>query len=120
MPYADPKDGLRWQRENREKRNVIVHRYKEKSNRKAFRDSDARHRYGFPDYQSMASFRQQACNICGQLAKKMCIDHHGPAGKFDGTYRGVLCQQCNVRLGWLETHLGKIREYMQRLPQCQR
>jgi len=55
--------------------------------------------------------RNQPCDICGKKAKKMCIDH-----KISGTYRGVLCQQCNTRLGWLERNLEIIINYKDRDP----
>jgi hypothetical protein len=49
----------------------------------------------------------------------MCIDHHGQAGVFDGTHRGVLCQQCNTRLGWFESKQETILEYLKRGKKCQ-
>ena len=52
------------------------------------------------------------CEICGVKAKRMVIDH-----KIPGTYRGVLCNQCNPRLGWLEKHKDIIDEYLERGPQ---
>ena len=52
------------------------------------------------------------CEICGDKAKKMVIDHEIP-----GTYRGVLCQQCNTRLGWVEKYKEVIEEYLERGPQ---
>lgn len=53
--------------------------------------------------------REKSCEICGVEAKKMCIDHdHKEKEK---SYRGVLCQQCNTRLGWLEKHCDVILEY---------
>ena len=42
----------------------------------------------------------------------MVIDHEIP-----GTYRGVLCQQCNTRLGWVEKYKEVIEEYLERGPQ---
>jgi hypothetical protein len=42
----------------------------------------------------------------------MCIDH-----KIPGTYRGVLCQQCNTRLGWLERFCDVVLTYKERGPQ---
>ena len=42
----------------------------------------------------------------------MVIDH-----KIPGTYRGVLCNQCNPRLGWLEKHREIIEAYLERGPQ---
>ena len=53
-----------------------------------------------------------SCEICGQKAKRMVIDH-----KIPGTYRGVLCNQCNPRLGWFEKHRQVIEEYLERGPQ---
>lgn len=52
------------------------------------------------------------CEICGVKAKKMVIDH-----KIPKTFRGVLCQQCNIRLGWFEKNLETITEYIKRGPQ---
>jgi len=56
--------------------------------------------------------RSLPCEICGVNAKKMCIDH-----KIPKTYRGVLCNQCNVRLGWVEKYKDIIDEYVERGPQ---
>jgi hypothetical protein len=103
---------LRWQRNNRAQRNEIVQKYRRKTNNAVFRDYDARRRYGFASYQDMLTARNKPCEICGQLAKKMCIDHDGPASVFDQTYRGVLCQQCNVRLGWFERYKSVIEDYL--------
>jgi 5-methylcytosine-specific restriction endonuclease McrA len=52
------------------------------------------------------------CEICGDKAKKMVIDH-----KIPGTYRGILCQQCNTRLGWVERYKEVIDNYLERGPQ---
>ena len=72
---------------------------------------DARKKYGLT-LDEVAYLRNQPCEICGTKAKKMCIDH-----KIPRTYRGVLCQQCNTRLGWLEKHCDVILEYKERGPQ---
>jgi len=56
--------------------------------------------------------RSLPCEICGEKAKKMCIDH-----KIPKTYRGVLCQQCNTRLGWFEKYRDTISDYVERGPQ---
>jgi len=53
-----------------------------------------------------------SCEICGDKAKKMVIDH-----KIPGTYRGILCQQCNTRLGWVERYKEIIDNYLERGPQ---
>ena len=72
---------------------------------------DAKKKYGL-SLDEIAYLRKQPCEICGTHAKKMCIDH-----KIPGTYRGVLCQQCNVRLGWLEKRTDVILKYLERGPQ---
>lgn len=72
---------------------------------------DAKKKYGLT-LEKAQELRKQLCEICGKKELKMCIDHKKP-----GTYRGVLCQQCNTRLGWLEKHLNVILEYKDRKPQ---
>src|SRR5208282_209675 len=58
----------------------------------------------------------QPCRICGQHAKTMCIDHdHSccPGKETCGEcIRGVLCHQCNARLGWFERNQEKIIEHI--------
>ena len=77
---------------------------------KARRD-DARRHYGL-SLKAADYLRTQPCEICGTKAKKMCIDH-----KIPKTYRGVLCQQCNTRLGWVEKYKEVIEVYLERGPQ---
>lgn len=72
---------------------------------------DAKKKYGL-NLDEARYLREQPCEICGVKAKKMCIDH-----KIPGTYRGILCQQCNVRLGWFEKKLDAILAYVERGPQ---
>ena len=72
---------------------------------------DARKKYGL-SLEEVRYLRNQPCEICGVKAKKMCIDH-----KIPSTYRGVLCQQCNVRLGWFEKYKETIIDYQQKGPQ---
>jgi hypothetical protein len=72
---------------------------------------DAKKNYGL-SIEQVRNLREQPCDICGKKAKKMCIDHKVP-----GTYRGVLCQQCNSRLGWLEQLCETILVYKDREPQ---
>jgi hypothetical protein len=72
---------------------------------------DVKKKYGL-SLEEVAYLRAQQCEICGQKASKMCIDH-----KIPKTYRGVLCQQCNTRLGWFEKHTDVILNYVERGPQ---
>ena len=72
---------------------------------------DAKKKYGL-SLAEVQYLRTQPCEICGVTAKKMCIDH-----KIAGTYRGILCQQCNTRLGWFEKKREIIEQYVERGPQ---
>jgi len=67
---------------------------------------DIKKKYGLT-LEEVKELRQLPCEICGLFAKKMCIDH-----KIPGTYRGVLCQQCNTRLGWFEKRKEVIENYL--------
>lgn len=94
-----PEISRRW-RKNHLDQNRLIHRI-----------NDAKRRFGLTLRQA-TKLRKRACEICGKKAKKMCIDH-----KIPKTYRGVLCQQCNTRLGWLEHHFRVIFSYLRRGPQ---
>jgi len=72
---------------------------------------DAKKKYGLT-IEQIVELREKPCEICGVKAKKMCVDH-----KIKSTYRGILCQQCNVRMGWFEKHIETIIEYQKRGPQ---
>lgn len=74
---------------------------------------DVKKKYGL-SLKEAKFLREQPCEICGTKAKKMCIDH-----KIPRTYRGVLCQQCNTRLGWFERNADIILQYLERGPQNQ-
>jgi hypothetical protein len=66
---------------------------------------DAKAHYGI-SLEAARELRKRTCSICGCSAKKMVIDHTVPK-----TFRGVLCQQCNVRLGWYEKNRKIIETY---------
>jgi len=72
---------------------------------------DVKKKYGL-SLDEARYLRSLPCEICGTKAKKMCIDH-----KIPKTYRGVLCQQCNTRLGWFEKNRDVIIDYCERGPQ---
>lgn len=69
---------------------------------------DAKKFYGLT-LEEAEALRAQACDICGKHPKKMCIDH-----VVNGSYRGVLCQQCNTRLGWFESKQARILQYLEK------
>ena len=72
---------------------------------------DVKKKYGLT-LEEARKLRTLPCEICGTVAKKMCIDH-----KIPQTFRGVLCQQCNTRFGWLEKNFEVILNYKERGPQ---
>ena len=61
------------------------------------------------------------CEICGKVETKsnhknqnkpnnLCVDHNHSTNKF----RGLLCRNCNSRLGWYENNKEIIDNYLQR------
>lgn len=74
--------------------------------------------------EELKKYRQQVtvCEICGKpetiipagkinkVPNQLCADHNHDTGKF----RGLLCNHCNSRLGWLETNKDIIANYLKR------
>ena len=70
----------------------------------------------------LEQYRQQhlVCEICGKVEtsstnnpnriNKLSVDHDHATNKF----RGLLCRNCNSRLGWYENHKDIIDEYLKR------
>lgn len=109
MAYKFAKDQNAWRQAHTE----ISSRWRinhAEQNRKIQRENTAQRRYGLTRDEQVKLY-SMPCEICGQHQKKMCIDHVIP-----GTYRGVLCQQCNTRLGWFEKFKEIIVSYIQRGP----
>jgi hypothetical protein len=112
MPYDTKEKQNAWRRNHPEISAGWRKRNPEQS--KSIRDDrDAKHRYGLTAAQAKRK-RRKCCEICGKRPKKMCLDHKGPANVFNQDYRGVLCQQCNTRLGWFERLQKKILKYLER------
>ncbi len=121
MPYKNVAQRNKFSREWRRKHPEVSRRWRRKhpkKNLQSHRDSDVRRRYGISTYKEAQRIRNRSCMICGKKAKKMCLDHKGSAHVFNQTYRGVLCQQCNVRLGWFERLRKIILRYVKRGSQC--
>lgn len=54
------------------------------------------------------------CEICGN-DKELHPDHkHAEDGSHTGTFRGVLCNKCNLLLGQLEPRLDTVLNYLDR------
>lgn len=72
--------------------------------------------------EELEQYRQQhiVCEICGKAEtsstsnpnriNRLSVDHNHTTNKF----RGLLCRNCNSRLGWYENHKDIIDLYLQR------
>ena len=65
------------------------------------------------DYQEMMNTQKGVCTVCdrdfGEESKRACVDHD----HYTGQIRGLLCTQCNTRLGWLEKNIYRLLPYLQ-------
>ena len=70
-------------------------------------------------YQQLEDYKKThfVCEICGQPERashnkkeisKLCRDHDHKTSKF----RGLLCSNCNRKLGWFETYKQEINNYL--------
>lgn len=75
-----------------------------------------RRKYGIEveDFDRMFSEQDGRCLICGkhqvELTKRLAVDHCHTSGQV----RGLLCSDCNGKLGWFEMWENNIREYLGR------
>lgn len=55
--------------------------------------------------------KNRSCEICGAKEgpniKLVCDHEHTPGSSHSGTFRGILCSQCNLLLGQLERRINK-------------
>lgn len=65
------------------------------------------------EYQDMMNEQKGLCAICktdfGLVEKRACLDHD----HYTGVPRGLLCTQCNTRLGWVEKNIYRLLPYLQ-------
>lgn len=73
----------------------------------------ARIRYGISRAKQLELYATP-CEICN-TPDNTRIDHRKSE---PGTYRGVLCNQCNTRLGWFERNREVILTYVDRKSTC--
>lgn len=85
------------------------------------RRSHLKQRYGLSPgaYDGMLAAQGGACGMCRKpSSKRLHVDHDHqccPGVTSCGQcVRGLLCQACNVRLGWLDTNRGAIDAYIRR------
>ena len=77
-------------------------------------------RYGITleEYNELFELQEGKCLICGTHEKdvapgpfgikRLCVDHDHNTGKI----RGLLCNNCNSKLGWYEINKDNIKEYL--------
>lgn len=72
-------------------------------------------KYGLAEseYQTMFENQKGLCLICEMPQKhkktdKLCVDHD----HITGIVRGLLCNTCNVRLGWYEFNKEQVDKYL--------
>ena len=101
------------QHQDKLQRNVVLHRYGESKKEKVTLDIT---------YAELESYKEShsVCEICGRAvtetikwqskyaAKTLCVDHDHKTNKF----RGMLCHNCNTKLGWYEAYQDKIKGYL--------
>jgi Recombination endonuclease VII len=63
-----------------------------------YRDGERARRYGLTlaDYRALQARQGNACAICRQVTRALCIDHCHVTGRV----RGLLCRSCNTALGF--------------------
>lgn len=74
-------------------------------------DSYCRTEYGISHSEAVELRTTRVCAICGQRKKRMVIDH-----THRGSYHDVLCQPCNILLGFLNHDpklLHRAAEYLE-------
>jgi hypothetical protein len=82
--------------------------------RKHNRKDHLRRRYGLEvaEYKRLVELQEGRCAICGE-EKELDIDHNHSSGKS----RALLCTQCNLRIGFLETVGPELSKYLEYLAQ---
>lgn len=73
----------------------------------------AKYRVTEKQFQELMNAQKGVCLICnadfGLEAKRACVDHD----HYTGSVRGLLCTQCNTRIGWLEKNIYRLIPYLQ-------
>lgn len=85
-----------------------------KAGRRATRSADYRKHYGITieDFERMEDKQGGRCAICGRSSarRKLDVDHNHETGQV----RQLLCQRCNVTLGWLERYRKQFINYLEK------
>lgn len=71
-----------------------------------------RYRLADSEFQKLLELQREKCAVCGEK-KSLYIDHDHETG----LVRGLVCQSCNILLGWIENPLrAKAESYLQNFP----
>lgn len=83
-------------------------------------DKNLKQKYGITaiDYIRLLENQQMSCAICGRFenvgkimqVRKLGVDHNHKTGQV----RGLLCNWCNISMGWLEKYDSAISSYLKR------
>jgi len=63
------------------------------------------------DYDRMMKIQGGLCAICNKTNPngfRLAVDHDHETGQV----RGLLCQECNGKLGWFETNIDEVIAYL--------
>ena len=91
---------------------VLKYNVAEKAKRKTANANNHYRKYGLT-LEEAKGLKLAGCSLCGVKIGKMNVDHDHRTGKF----RGILCNPCNLTIGWLERcemRLSSINEYLGR------
>jgi Recombination endonuclease VII len=69
-------------------------------------------KYGLT-FDEAVKLKARGCGLCGTKIGKMNIDHNHNTGKV----RGVLCNPCNLMIGWIEraeSRMADIQTYLKK------
>ncbi len=111
LPRNHPEYLNEWNRHNKEKKSIYskkTYNKMYKGNYIALRKKTLRHKYGITieEYNEMLVDQNYLCKLCNKK-KKLVIDHCHKTKRV----RGLLCDSCNTKLGWLENREQAIMEY---------
>ena len=113
--YRNSEKGLATTREwyRRYYRNVLSKNPEEmRKRRERNRQNHYRAKYGLTPAEA-DEMKSGGCDLCGTKSGKLNIDHCHNSGRV----RGVLCNACNLMIGWLErahANMDKIKSYLER------
>lgn len=102
---CDRESSREWRANNRDRSRAAVRRWRLES------------LYGITpeDFDKMAEAQNGKCAICGKVPdranpnhSRLKIDHDHDTG----IVRGLLCNRCNLELGWMEAHKDAIEHYL--------